>query len=551
MATMYPARFLHPDDPKRWAERQTYQALRTLDDEWTIFYSVRWQSLRGGKQADGEADFVAMHPRRGALTIEVKGGTDLRLAGGNWEALDRNGWHWIPNPFEQAHDSKYALRRYLAERVPSFRPTSRMGHFVVFPSIERAAGFGPDAPREIIWDKHDLKSPQTSMDRVVGHWNPLAALTKQQAAAFVAALAPTEVIRRLMRNTVEDVKDQLIQLTSEQFAMLQFLGERRRALITGGAGTGKTVLAVEKARELSAAGFRVLLTCYNAPLGDLLVNEFRPKAGAKATRNSTPAGAVLAGSFHYICRRTAKETGLLPSGTDTDEGWWDIALPDVLPDAIAKLGRQVDAVIVDEGQDFLPNWFLSLELCLRNPESSFFYVFADRQQVLYRRDWQSPLTEAPFPLIKNCRNTIEIAERVNAALGVSGETLGTHGPRPAFLPAPNDQEVVRQVGIVLNRLMNDDNIDARQIVVLATEKRTVELLQGRELAGWRLGDGSNETVLCDTVHRFKGLERDVVILVVPTLGDEDRRRLAYVGMSRAMVLLFVVAPASAQQWLRW
>lgn len=368
MARMFPARFPYPDDPKKWAEHETYKGLRQLHDDWTIFYSVRWQSVRGGKEADGEADFVAVHPRRGAMTIEVKGGSDIRITDGRWEASDRNGWHWIPNPFEQAHDSKYALRRYLADRVPSFRPGSRLGHFVVLPSIERDSGFGADAPREIVWDKHDLKNPQASMDRVASHWSPLQTFTKPQLEAVIGALAPTEVIRRLMRHTVEDVKDRLIELTSEQFAMLQFLGERRRALITGGAGTGKTVLAVEKARQLSAAGFRVLLTCYNAPLGELLIDEFRPKPGVKPTRESTPSGAVLVGSFHYLCRRTAKETGLLPAGDpDGDQDWWDIELPNVLPDAIAKLERQVDAVIIDEAQDFMPSWFLALELCLRDP----------------------------------------------------------------------------------------------------------------------------------------------------------------------------------------
>lgn len=107
------------------------------------------------------------------------------------------------------------------------------------------------------------------------------------------------------------------------------------------------MLAVEKARQLSAAGFRVLLTCYNAPLGELLIDEFRPRPGVKPTRESTPLGAVLAGSFHYLCRRSAKETGLLPTGDrDRDQDWWDIELPNLaavtarLDNALAGADRE-------------------------------------------------------------------------------------------------------------------------------------------------------------------------------------------------------------------
>lgn len=100
-------------------------------------------------------------------------------------------------------------------------------------------------------------------------------------------------------------------------------------------------------------------------------------------------------------------------------------------------------------------------------------------------------------------------------------------------------------------MLNDDEVDPAHVVVLATEKRVVDALRGRELAGWTLGDGSVGTIQCETVHRFKGLEREVVVLVIPSLPDDESRRLAYVGMSRAMVLLFVVGPNSLQAKLSW
>jgi len=48
--------------------------------------------------------------------------------------------------------------------------------------------------------------------------------------------------------------------------LLDNLAAHNRAAIEGAAGTGKTVLAMEKARRLATTGRRVLLLCFNSPL---------------------------------------------------------------------------------------------------------------------------------------------------------------------------------------------------------------------------------------------------------------------------------------------
>ena len=63
---------------------------------------------------------------------------------------------------------------------------------------------------------------------------------------------------------------ELLRLTEQQFAVLDRLRRQRRVSISGGAGTGKTVLALEKARRLAREGSGVLLTCFNRPLADNL-----------------------------------------------------------------------------------------------------------------------------------------------------------------------------------------------------------------------------------------------------------------------------------------
>ena len=52
-----------------------------------------------------------------------------------------------------------------------------------------------------------------------------------------------------------------------------------------------------------------------------------------------------------------------------------------------------------------------------------------------------------------------------------------------------------------------------------------------------------KTILCDTIHRFKGLERDVVVLVELRPDDERLGKLLYIGASRARHHLAAIVPA--------
>ena len=115
MARMYPNQ-LDPDT-KSDAERLLYQAFdEKVDNSYTVFHSVAWQSLDGeGRPRDGEADFVIVHPTRGILVLEAKGGSircDPRTD--YWTSADRRGQtHEIRDPFIQARYSRYALQDYL------------------------------------------------------------------------------------------------------------------------------------------------------------------------------------------------------------------------------------------------------------------------------------------------------------------------------------------------------------------------------------------------------------------------------------------------------
>ncbi len=71
---------------------------------------------------------------------------------------------------------------------------------------------------------------------------------------------------------IEIKKISFKRLLQEQYVLLNYLAFQRTAVINGAAGTGKTMIAVEKAKRHAYVGERVLFLCYNALLKDHLVD---------------------------------------------------------------------------------------------------------------------------------------------------------------------------------------------------------------------------------------------------------------------------------------
>lgn len=345
MAQMFP---VEPLAGTSNAELKVRRALEQLPDSWSIVHGVAWQSTRNGRPADGEADFVAIHPARGMLVIEVKGG-GIDVDKGRWTSTDRNGdVHAIKNPFEQATASKHALITFLkSERSLNLTQYLSAGHAVAFPDIATTGNLGPATPTELVWTAPDLADLQRAVDNACEYWEMSTKLGSTKVASIVERLAPTVHVRPVLRERVGESLQELMRLTDEQVRVLDRLRRTRRAVIYGGAGTGKTVLAVERARRLAEQGFRVLLTCFNQPLGEYL------------SKTVADEPLITASSFHSFGVGQLKSAGL-PIPTNPPSSWWDETLPSGLPDLVERNGSHFDALVVDEGQDFNSDWWTVL-----------------------------------------------------------------------------------------------------------------------------------------------------------------------------------------------
>lgn len=183
-------------------------------------------------------------------------------------------------------------------------------------------------------------------------------------------------------------------VTEEQFQVLEFLRTNRRVSICGCAGSGKTLLAMEKASRLDRAGLKTLVLCHNPYLAEFI-------------RESLRHTNVRVEAFCQWIRS-------LTADVSREESWSHFDEPtseqlDTAFDMLHSVGTRYDAVIVDEAQDFADDWWLVTEASLENRTAGHFYIFYDNNQALLPLRSRYPVTESPVSLQVNCRNSQEIA----------------------------------------------------------------------------------------------------------------------------------------------
>ena len=536
MAHFYPTS-AQPGTPN--SETKTWRALENLPDSWRVFHSVAWQVPKRNRILDGEADFVLIHPKHGMIVLEVKGGL-LEVRRGEWYQRDVDGGDWrklSQSPHDQAKGAMYDLRRYLVDRVDALGelPATRA---IVLPAVSHPGTVGLDQPSEMTISKDELIDVPAAIDKLIAYAKLDADLTKDQLHGITQLLAPTIRLRTRIGTELAVANEAIIELTDQQIRVLDLLRRHRRALITGGAGTGKTILALERARRLAGDGARVLLTCYNRPLGDHLAADL------------SDIEAVTAKSFHAFARRQIGLAGLIVPDEPSQE-WYTDGMPEMLAVAAERLDLSFDAIVVDEGQDFTPSWFTALQMLLEDPDDGPFYVFTDLNQSIYVEEWESPVGDEPYQLDINCRNTNQIAAKVSAVIGEEPLTLGVDGMAPRFILASNDEEIREILDEAVGRMVGEERVAPSQITILGDSRSFVEDLQGSIIGGTSVGDLDSPGVVAETIHRFKGLENDVVIVALHEVETEQQRRLAYIGMSRAKGLLIVVGSKHVKRAIGW
>ncbi|HMT49602.1 NERD domain-containing protein [Dietzia sp. UBA5065] len=518
------------------SEERVVELLRDqLSDDSLIVVGQRVST----HEKEHEVDILVAMPGAGIVAIEVKAG-QIAIEDGRW--VQGSGTkRFTIDPVTQCRDALYALRGYVSTDPRWPTRHQRWTHMLVFPHASIPHDFAmPEIRRDRIVDRDQLDQLARRAYLLARDSGPqdrpvLSADTVDRLADILGGrgLPQRDVVARAAENA--DIAD---ALTREQSVLLRAVDALPRVEIRGGAGSGKTYLALEQARRLSRAGQRVALICYSHGLASYL-----RRVTSGWTRREQPA---YVGEFHAL----GVEWGA-PVGPDervrTEETvrWWEEELPRLMAELADGLpdGKRFDAVIVDEAQDFADSWWRPVIGALRDREHGRLMIVGDAGQSVFRRTGRPPVDLVPLVLDHNLRNTRQIASAFLPLVGQRMELRGGSGPDVRYVEVPEGADPIAVGDDEAMRLL-DEGWEPGDVALLTTGSRhpmQVELQEGEGNDAYWETFWSGEDIFYGHVLGFKGLERRAVVLVCNHHDGMDRiRERVYVGLSRATDVLVVV-----------
>ena len=497
-----------------------------LTDGWLIFPNVTFRTHRAH-----EIDVVLLHEEQGVVHIEVKGHR-VYVQAGEWYGVQGK---MKPQPFSQAETNAYALRDELKKRWPRVFDHFPVRFGVAFPNTTELHGHLPPAvKRSQLFLAPDLEDVQYAIDMFVAESRPSARFTVEQMNGIIQYLQPDVDFTWDSEARIRMHHQRMEALCASQVRALERLDANRRVFVTGGAGSGKTRLALGWARRaLIGRDERVLVTCFNEPLADQINSHLADYEN------------VVAGAFLSIARTFEGMPHLdEPPDMTSEEAstFWNETVIGHLHLNWPKITEKFDTIIIDEAQDFSPAWIAQLESLLDEEGPRRLMMVADSGQEIFSRGFRMPKTEDGWTLcelVNNCRNSHQIARLLRTLLGgapspeIGPETIGI-----SFDDATNE-DVISVVKSILVRQPDDGSgllapLGSTAVIVPSIKLRDT-LRDELDLGSW---DERDSKIVCETERRLKGTEFDTVILVDPDYRMDDRA--LYIGISRAINQLFVV-----------
>ena len=549
MARLIPSIF---DECSPSGERAVFDMISGGPDEWVVFHSLDLAPWNEGRRT--EIDFLVIIPDSGILTIEVKSHENIAFLNDQWHPSSIK-----KSPFKQALDGRFAFYRRLSKKIKALSRVP-VCHCCIFPNsrFDLCPNISVQ-PWELI-DRLAFRSYKSSASFCLGlkslviqsiksdpDLKPLKnPITAKQSDDLVNLCIPVRKFRPDKRIEIEERELGLERiLTSQQKPVLELAKLNSRLIVSGGAGTGKTLIALEVAKRAAESGERVALVCFNRMIGDWLKD-------ITASEN-TPPNLVAGRAIQLMLNMLGIKHVNFKQQQDE---WGEELLSKVesrLTDPELEEESLFDRLVIDEAQDILsrPWLFQCLTLLLRGKEKSKkFSLFGDfENQVLSSRDlMNSTLSELQrskpstnWALSENCRNYPIIGHTAVKLSGL-GESVysgflrkggGLNSYDISFYR--NDKEQLSLLTGLIKSFSRQGYL-AHEMVILSYRS------SGASIAN-KLKNGKRKFIkdkidgrsTCYTsIHSFKGLDSKIVLITDVVLAGKDYQRyLFYTGLTRA------------------
>ena len=500
-----------------------------LSDKWLILPTVRFKS----DNVDREIDILLINPEIGMLDLEVKG-HEFAIKDGIWHA---DGGPVSPQPPEQAiRNSNGLLKNLKAElRLPHIS----LPWAIIAPRSVRQSNQLPMSmdPWQFL-SRDDLEHLESCIERaIVDGGRGRTRMVPHEVEAIVNYLYPDINFGWDEATWSRIARDRLNMASDQQIQLLSGFDIHRRVFVQGGAGTGKTRLAQSWALNALIREDRVLLTCYNDPLGEWLKSQLPED-------ENLVVGPVLRFFFDLLPNELQRE-----NSKDGHEFWTEQLIGEVIKQ-FARIEERFDTIIIDEAQDFSPAWIALLEGLLADPIHSKLLILGDTRQDLMDRGFRTPdpltgWTVAELPT--NVRNSHAIARLLRNFPG--GAAAPSSLPESAGITTAVAETieicVAELASFLARRKFGSQN--PSDVLIITDETTTRDRIRALPfISGW--DNQQDDHIVCETAYRVKGLEADCVIWV--SARPDQRRELQYVGFSRAVNELHVISPRAALEKLK-
>lgn len=561
---------------------------RHLGQSWEIYVQPHLNGFR--------PDFVLLNPKVGIAVVEVK---DWDLSAMDYSYVRRGNQD---TPRLQAVRGTEVIRLGRSDPVSKIE-TYKDAIFSLFCPRLADEGYGcivgviafPFARRDDIepilrpareYYKHEEYSKQNTLltldeialgDKSLRKVLPVAYLSENLRFSYGNALD----LRHWLvepEYSQEQRRPLLQELDARQKAVVTSRTGSRFRKIRGAAGSGKSLVLAARAAALAKEGKSVLLITFNITLISYLRDYV-----VRVDRDRAVRSNIETWNFHLWCKLLASKVGRLDDyaalWADTDHR---SVLETILPREAARWCEEMepneryDAILVDEGQDFRRDWWITLRSALK-PEGEMLLA-VDRAQNIYGvENWvdgdlrntglsstwyELPVSyRMPEPLIDLAADfakkflpesefilptppnrgldlapdrlswtQCDEADAVQACMAAISDLFAVGTPMVAAADLTfitDDTEVGFAVVEALWR-----QLKIRAIHTLASpadsEKERVKESRRKKLA-FHKGDGRAKVT---TIHSFKGWESSVLVLYLSKADSHDHLAVAYTGMTR-------------------
>jgi len=503
--------------------------LNELGDDWYVVPNVL--VTVGG--SDFEIDCLLVSHTDGIFAVEVKGGL-VTVQDGIWRSYKTV----IKDPAEQVMKAKHALIARLKKRKIT-TSDSFIQHIVAFPDIEDfpVEGAGPNCPRSIVLTGADLRYVDVAMKEIAREKTPLS---PEKMRDVLKALRPDVTEIHVDGSFVKGTTQRITKTTNQHLRIVIELDGNKHLFVSGPAGTGKTYVATKWAERAVARGERTLIVCFNKILGEDLERRLGDLSASTEMHPMLRAGAFHEVLVSILGAMAPPEPSTFPS-KQVEREWWRTAHIDSLKKELSFISERYDTIIIDEVQDFQPEWIEALTSLLEDPATGRIFQLGDEQQKIYNSEWKTPEGYFSIPLEINVRNTRRISRFVEQLGGAPTSAAAPSGPKVSITKAGALKECRKAIAKAINEAVGTMDIPPSQIMILTSGTDLRDQLWSEKIDDYRISswdDRDEDSIVCETIHKTKGIERTAIIVV--DLQEHPSKTLLYIGASRAVAYLAIV-----------